>query len=161
PAKYPDLTHSKRQRWRERRTRTNKCSAECTRWRRDFLESESSSRGYQDSLPVSFVANRASLPKDCDMDLNRIFRAIGPLVLAWFQLTDIPAEAADVKAEKVPRFSDYRLVDSELKIMGIDSDPTESFLSLQLDSAGRLFAGGREALFVYEPAKDGLYRARQ
>jgi len=61
----------------------------------------------------------------------------------------------------LPRFSDYRLVDSELKFVGIDSDATESFLALQLDSAGRLFAGGREALFVHEPSRDGLYQPRQ
>jgi putative heme-binding domain-containing protein len=93
--------------------------------------------------------------------MSKIFRAIGPLALAWFQLAGFPAEAADVKAQELPRFLDYRLVDSALKIVGIDSDPTESFLSLELDSMGRLFAGGREALFVYEPAKDGLYQPRQ
>src|SRR5690242_13421660 len=48
-----------------------------------------------------------------------------------------------------------------LKAVVIDSDEHESFLGLQLDSAGRLFVGGREALFVYEPAKGGLYQARQ
>lgn len=58
-------------------------------------------------------------------------------------------------------FLDYRLADPELRVVGIDSDPTESFLALQLDSSGQLFAGGREALFVYEPAKDGLYQPRQ
>lgn len=57
--------------------------------------------------------------------------------------------------------SDYRLADQDLKIVGIDSDATESFLALQLDSAGRLFAGCREALFVYEPAPDGLYQPRK
>jgi glucose/arabinose dehydrogenase len=110
---------------------------------------------------VSFVAKRASLAKDRDMDLSKFFRAIGPLVLAWFQLAGFSAAAADVKAEALPRFSDYRLVDSGLKVVGIDSDSTESFLALELDSAGRLFAGGREALFVYEPAKGGLYQPRQ
>ena len=57
--------------------------------------------------------------------------------------------------------TNYFLADSELKVVPIDSDPKESFLSLQLDSAGRLFAGGREALFVYEPDPKGLYRPRQ
>jgi putative heme-binding domain-containing protein len=93
--------------------------------------------------------------------MDKIFRAIGPLALAWFQLAEFPAKAADVKAKDLPRFSDYRLVDSELKVVGIDSDPTESFLAMELDSAGRLFAGGREALCVYEPAQDGLYQPRQ
>lgn len=48
-----------------------------------------------------------------------------------------------------------------LKAVTIDSDERESFLGLQLDSAGRLFAGCREALFVYEPAPGGLYQPRQ
>jgi len=46
---------------------------------------------------------------------------------------------------------DYELADPELKVLVVDSDPTESFLALQLDNTGRLFAGGREGLFVYEP----------
>ncbi|MDB6038001.1 MAG: hypothetical protein JWM99_1842 [Verrucomicrobiales bacterium] len=93
--------------------------------------------------------------------MDKIFRAIGCLALAWFQWAAFAAEAADIKAEQASRFSDYRLVDPGLKVAGIDSDPTESFLALQLDSAGRLFAGGREALFVYEPSRDGLYQPRQ
>jgi putative heme-binding domain-containing protein len=41
--------------------------------------------------------------------------------------------------------------DPELKVVRIDSDPRESFLGIALDSFGRMFVGGREALFVYEP----------
>ncbi len=94
--------------------------------------------------------------------MEKIFRAIALLAMVWFQLAAFSAEAEeDAKAQPLPRFSDYRLVDSELKLVGIDSDATESFLALQLDSAGRLFAGGREALFVYEPSRDGLYQPRQ
>ena len=93
--------------------------------------------------------------------MNKIFRAVGPLTLAWFQWLAFSAEVAEVKAEQLPRFSDYRLADAGLRVAGIDSDATESFLAMQLDSAGRLFAGGREALFVYEPAGDGLYQPRQ
>jgi len=93
--------------------------------------------------------------------MEKIFRAIALLAMVWFQLAAFSAEAEeDAKAQPLPRFSDYRLVDSELKLVGIDSDATESFLALDLDSAGRLFAGGREALFVYEPAKNGLYQPR-
>jgi len=95
------------------------------------------------------------------MDLSRIFRAVGSLALAWFRLAEFPAGAADVKAAESSRFSDYRLVDSGLKAVGIDSDLRESFLALELDGAGRLFAGGREALFVYEPARNGLYEPRR
>src|SRR5712675_1464878 len=93
--------------------------------------------------------------------MEKIFRTIALLAMVWSQLTAFSAGAEDAKTQPLPRFSDYRLVDSELKFVGIDSDATESFLALQLDSAGRLFAGGREALFVYEPSSGGLYQPRQ
>ena len=93
--------------------------------------------------------------------VNSFSRFIAVFFLAGIQLAAFRAEGADFKAEPSRGFSDYRLVDPGLKVVGIDSDPTESFLALQLDSAGRLFAGGREALFVYEPARDGLYQPRQ
>ena len=52
-------------------------------------------------------------------------------------------------------------LEPSLKAVVIDSDDRESFLGLQLDSAGRLFVGCREALFVYEPAAGGLYQPRR
>ena len=39
----------------------------------------------------------------------------------------------------------------QLKLITIDTSPDESFLSIRADTTGRLFVGGREALFVYEP----------
>ena len=62
-----------------------------------------------------------------------------------------------------PGLPNYVLPDSRLKSVQVDSDPKESFLSLQLDGAGRLYAGGREALFFYEPDPGGLrlYKPRQ
>ena len=48
---------------------------------------------------------------------------------------------------------DYATADPELKAVRIDSDLKESFLAVELTSAGRLFVGGREALFVYEPSE--------
>jgi putative heme-binding domain-containing protein len=57
--------------------------------------------------------------------------------------------------------SGFIIAEPGLKSVVIDSDEGESFLGLQLDSAGRLFAGCREALFVYEPAVGGLYHPRQ
>ena len=92
--------------------------------------------------------------------MENFLRTIALLAMVWSQLVAFTAEAEDAKTS-LPRFSDYRLVDPGLKVVGIDSDATESFLALQLDSAGRLFAGGREALFVYEPSRDGLYQPRQ
>ena len=47
------------------------------------------------------------------------------------------------------------------KVVRLDHSPEESFLAVRLDTAGRIFVGGREALFVYEPAADGTYRPRR
>ncbi|REJ70330.1 MAG: hypothetical protein DWQ31_01305 [Planctomycetota bacterium] len=60
--------------------------------------------------------------------------------------------------------ADYEAVDG-LKYVLIDTSETESFLSHRHDTTGRLFVGGREALFVYEPRQDAvdgpLYGERQ
>jgi putative heme-binding domain-containing protein len=56
---------------------------------------------------------------------------------------------------------DFKPADAQLRATLIDSSPQESFLSARADAAGRLFVGGREALFVYEPQPGGLYGARQ
>ncbi len=78
--------------------------------------------------------------------------------MAWFRLQT--SSAAEAPADRLAAASDYHLAEAELKAVLIDSDPAESFLALELDSAGRLFAGAREALFVYEPATNGLYQPR-
>jgi putative heme-binding domain-containing protein len=46
---------------------------------------------------------------------------------------------------------DYAPTDAALKAVRIDHDERESFLGMACDAAGRLFVGGREALFVYAP----------
>jgi putative heme-binding domain-containing protein len=56
---------------------------------------------------------------------------------------------------------DYSAVDPEVRLERLDSSPNESFLSMRVDSAGRLFVGGREALFVYEPDKNGTFAPRR
>jgi putative heme-binding domain-containing protein len=53
------------------------------------------------------------------------------------------------------------VVDPDLKLVTLDTSPDESFLSIRADTLGRLFVGGREALFVYEPDERGGYRPRQ
>lgn len=93
------------------------------------------------------------------MSLKEIVVAIGTLAFLMPPSPGACAAAADAKSRPQP--PDYRLADPELKVVGIDSHPTEAFLALQLDSAGRLFVGGREALFVYEPDPTGLYQPRQ
>jgi putative heme-binding domain-containing protein len=56
---------------------------------------------------------------------------------------------------------DYSVADPELKVVRLDSAPTESFLAVRADTEGRLFVGGREALFVYEPNATGGYEPRR
>jgi putative heme-binding domain-containing protein len=56
---------------------------------------------------------------------------------------------------------DYTVTDPELQAVRLDSAPTESFLAVRADAAGRLFVGGREGLFVYEPDDQGGYRPRR
>ncbi|MGD9720573.1 MAG: ThuA domain-containing protein [Pirellulales bacterium] len=50
---------------------------------------------------------------------------------------------------------------NDLQVVSLDTSPDESFLSLRGDTQGRLFVGGREALFVYEPDDQGGYRPRE
>jgi putative heme-binding domain-containing protein len=64
-------------------------------------------------------------------------------------------------AESAPDAGGYLLSEPGLRAVVIAHDDRESFLGLQLDSAGRLFAGGREALFVFDPAPGGLYQPKQ
>ncbi len=76
-------------------------------------------------------------------------------------LLSFPARAQESTALTDDRSSSFTIAVPGLKSVVIDSDERESFLGLQLDSAGRLFAGCREALFVYEPKAGGLYQPRQ
>lgn len=56
---------------------------------------------------------------------------------------------------------DYAATSDDLKPILLDSSDTESFLAVQADTQGRLFVGGREALFVLEPDEQGGYAPRQ
>ena len=44
----------------------------------------------------------------------------------------------------------YRVNDPDLKVVRLDSSDDDSFLSVRLDTAGRIFVGGRKTLFVYD-----------
>jgi putative heme-binding domain-containing protein len=80
-------------------------------------------------------------------------------LLLWMLVAHAPAAVpSDATASA---HGEYRLTDPDLKLAPIDSDPRESFLGLALDGTGRLFAGAREALFVYEPDPHGLYQSRR
>src|SRR6478672_435679 len=75
--------------------------------------------------------------------------------------TILPISSFSRADDAIPRSVVMRQLASGLKSVVIDRDDRESFLGLQLDGAGRLFVGCREALFVYEPAAGGLYQQRQ
>ncbi len=69
--------------------------------------------------------------------------------------------AADNRGPSSDTELDYRPADPRLKAVLIDRSPDESFVSIKADTTGRLFVGGREALFVYEPDDKGGYRPRR
>jgi putative heme-binding domain-containing protein len=53
---------------------------------------------------------------------------------------------------------DYHPADPRLKAVLVDRSPDESYVAIKVDTQGRLFVGGREALFVFEPEADGKYK---
>jgi len=90
--------------------------------------------------------------------LRRGFRIAGHVAASLVVVLLASNGAAAEKAE-------YRLRDPALEVVRIDSSPRESFLSMRADASGRLFVGGREAVFVYEPDADseagGLGKRRE
>ncbi|MFM7107064.1 MAG: hypothetical protein ACKOZU_00385 [Planctomycetaceae bacterium] len=57
--------------------------------------------------------------------------------------------------------ADVTTPDPGLKAVVIDSAPTESFLGVRVDTTGRIFVGGRTAVFVLEPDASGGYAPRR
>ena len=55
---------------------------------------------------------------------------------------------------------DYHVTDPELKVVRLDSSPDASFLSVRLDTTGRIFVGGRKTLYVYDLDEAGKYKPR-
>ncbi len=72
------------------------------------------------------------------------------LVASWLAGPVLPTRAAEATSP-----------DAALRVEQIDSADTESFLGVRVDSAGQVFVGAREALFVYEPDERGGYRPRR
>ena len=62
-------------------------------------------------------------------------------------------------AEPPPGQSICRPADPRLKAVLIDRSPNDAYLAVKADSMGRLFVGGREAVFVFEPDGTGRLRA--
>ena len=77
--------------------------------------------------------------------MSRLRPLLAALLLVWM--------TARCRAQQ-PQ-SDFSLSDPGLRAVSIDQSPGESFLSLRVDASGRLFVGGREGLFVYEPQVGG------
>ena len=79
------------------------------------------------------------------------------LLAGWFCLASSGAWSLFAADAAPPA---YQTADPDLKVVTLDSADTESFLAVKLDTTGRMFVGGREALFVYEPLADGKYGPR-
>ena len=60
-----------------------------------------------------------------------------------------------------PEGNQLRATDGELKVVLIDRSENEAYMAVKADSLGRLFVGGREAVFVFEPNDHGGYQPRQ
>jgi len=54
--------------------------------------------------------------------------------------------------------TNYEVPDPALELSILDQSEKESFLSIRVDSEGRLFVGSREAVFAYDPDGDGGYK---
>jgi putative heme-binding domain-containing protein len=78
-----------------------------------------------------------------------------------FSLGLLAALASSHTSSRAAETLDYSVADPAVRLERLDSSPKESFLSMRVDSAGRLFVGGREALFVYEPAGEGKFAPRR
>jgi putative heme-binding domain-containing protein len=89
----------------------------------------------------------------------RVRRSIS-CVLVWAVLGVAKSASAAGEAHGSPPASDafdYAVADPALRVERLDSSPQESFLAVRVDPLGRVFVGGRESLFVYEPAENGGY----
>lgn len=82
--------------------------------------------------------------------MKRASFCIAGLIVSLFSCTSHAADGVD-----------YATADPALKIIRIDTGVEESFVPVRVDTAGRLFVGGREGLFVYEPDESGGYRPRR
>jgi putative heme-binding domain-containing protein len=56
---------------------------------------------------------------------------------------------------------DYHVTDPDLKVVRLDSSADDSFLSVRVDSEGRIFVGGRKTLYAYDLDRDGNYLPRR
>ncbi len=72
------------------------------------------------------------------------------------------ASASAPKPQGPPPPGNHLLpVDKALKAVLIDRSENDALMAVKADSMGRLFVGGREAVFVYEPKADGGYEPKR
>ncbi len=73
-----------------------------------------------------------------------------------------PAGGAPASSSAMPPEGNQLFpADAKLKAVLIDRSEKEAYLAVRADSAGRLFVGGREALFVFEPNAAGGYERKE
>eukprot|EP00456_Euglypha_rotunda_P037896 TRINITY_DN290_c0_g2_i7.p1 TRINITY_DN290_c0_g2~~TRINITY_DN290_c0_g2_i7.p1 ORF type:complete len:297 (-),score=56.83 TRINITY_DN290_c0_g2_i7:24-914(-) len=90
-----------------------------------------------------------SLPNRSAMKVNLMFCRSLAIVVACLTSTSFAEEL------------DYHVTDPDLKVVRLDSSPDDSFLSVRVDSEGRIFVGGRKTLYAYDLDKDGKYLPRR
>lgn len=78
----------------------------------------------------------------------------------------VACNGVNAAAQAPPEFAEgaaasYRAAHPELKVTRLDRSVDESFIAVRVDSAGRIFLGGREAVFVLEPNPDGTFAPRR
>ncbi|MBL8826207.1 MAG: ThuA domain-containing protein [Planctomycetaceae bacterium] len=92
------------------------------------------------------------LKNDTVADVSRL-RATG-------ELTAVSGGSAAPQAAMPPPGVHLTPVDKRLKTVLIDRSPLDAYCSVKADSQGRLFVGGREAVFLFEPNDRGGYGPR-
>ncbi len=92
------------------------------------------------------------LKNDKVADVSRL-RATG-------ELTAASGGSAAPQAAMPPPGVHLTPVDKRLKTVLIDRSPLDAYCSVKADSQGRLFVGGREAVFLFEPDERGGYGPR-
>ncbi len=63
-----------------------------------------------------------------------------------------------LSADELP---DYSAAEDQLDVVLIDRHESAMFVAVRVDTEGRIFVGGRDTLFVYEPDGNGGYQPRQ
>ena len=77
------------------------------------------------------------------------------------ELTSATGKSTAPQAAMPPEGVHLTPVDKRLKTVLIDRSANDAYMAVKADTTGRLFVGGREALFVFEPNDRGGYQPRR